>query len=808
MMKRKWIAALLLALSLCALGLTAWASGYALSAESASLDVKKTLALSVTLDGKRARGVTWASEDEQIATVSRDGQVRALRVGQTVVTATAPDGSRLSCALTVTQPVTALKAASRLTLEANQTAPFSVEILPADATDKSLTYASGNEKVATVDESGVIHALKAGSCKLTARSSNGKKVTLSLTVTQPVTEILPGKAEYTLDTGRTLTLKAALSPADATAKKLTYTSSDPEIAAVSSRGRVTGKKPGTATITLRAESGVTAACTVRVVRPVKSVRAASDRLILNAGEAQTPAFSVLPQNATDQTLTFVSSDPSVLSVDPATGEVTALKPGTATLTAHAVNGKTAQVRFTVVRPVQSVSLSGQALTLDRGSSLRLSAHVEPQDATDKRLTYATSDKKIATVSSNGTVSAKMAGEVTLTVTAKGGASASVRLTVTQPVTRVSFGFNSKTIGKYETIALSPAVLPQSATDRSLVFSSSDPAVAAVNQKGELTGMNAGTAVITAKAASGKKASFRMTVKEIALTGLRVERLYLNLRPGEAVMLNASVLPQNATERRLSYESRTPSVASVDEKGRVQALSLGETQIIVSTAGERPFTQTVRVVVSEQPVKRLEGVTIGLNAGHQTRSNPRPIPVAPGAKDTVYSIKVGSAGAFTRVPEYEVNLQVALRLQKLLEAEGANVVMVRTRNDVNLTNIERAEIMNQANCDLALQIHCNGSRNQTLQGFSVYAQQLGDTALRSQALAQTMLPAILSVSGAKNAGCHTSARYASLNWSSVPSVLLEMGYLSNEREDRLLNTADYQDLLAQAICEGVAACFAK
>lgn len=808
MSKRKWIAALLLGLSLCALSLTAWAAEYAMSAESARLDVKKSLKLTVTLDGKRARGVTWATEDEQIAAVSRDGQVRALKAGETTIIATAPDGARLSCALTVTQPVTALKAASRLTLEANQTAPFSVKILPDDATDRTLTYTSSNEKVAAVDESGVIHALRAGKTRLTARSSSGKKVTLSLTVTQPVTEILPEKAEYTLDTGRTLTLRAALSPADATAKKLTYTSSAPEIASVSSRGRVTGKTPGTAVITLRAESGATAACTVRVLRPVRSVRAASARLTLNAGEKQTPVFSVLPQDATDKSLTFVSSDPAVLCVDPATGEVTAIKPGAATLTARSLNGKTDRIRFTVLQPVQSVSLSGQALTLDRGSSLRLSAHVEPQDATDQRLTYATSDKKIATVSSNGTVSAKTPGEVTLTVTAASGASARVRLTVTQPVARVSFGFDSKTIDKYETIELSPAILPADATERSLVYSSSNPAVAAVNQKGELTGLNAGTAVVTAKAASGKKASFRVTVKEIALTGLRVERLYLNLRPGESAALNACPLPRDATEQRLSYESRAPGVASVDEKGRVQALCLGETQIVVSTAGERPFTQTVRVVVSEQPVKRLSGVTIGLNAGHQTRSNPRPIPVAPGAKETVYSIKVGSAGAFTRVPEYEVNLQVALRLQKLLEAEGAKVVMVRTRNDVNLTNIERAEIMNQAKCDLALQIHCNGSRNQTLQGFSVYAQQLGDVAPRSQALAKTMLPAILTVCGARNAGCHTSARYASLNWSTVPSVLLEMGYLSNADEDRLLNTADYQDLLAQAICEGLVACFAK
>lgn len=804
-MKRKFLPALLLSLALCALLTAAQAAGYELSAEKTSLAVKKSLTIRVLLDGESvdARTLQWESSDPLVLSIDKSGRARALKAGTATLTAAAPDGRSASLSLTVTQPVTALRTeSSRLTLSAGEDAPFRVEILPADATDTSLVYSSSNEKVAVVDENGQIHALKAGKAKLTATAESGKRVRVTLTVVQPVTEIRLQEAEQTLSVGRTLTLQPTLLPADATAKKLTYTSSDPSVAAVNSRGRVTGKQPGQATITLTAESGAKTACLVRVVQPVRAVKAEKSRLTLSVGDRQQPSFTVSPANATDKALSYASGNPSVLSVDEATGQMTALKAGTATLTARSANGKSAQVRVTVQQPVTAVRVSSPGLTLSRGDSLRLSAEVEPSDATDKRLAYASSDKSVATVSSSGTVKAKKAGECVLTLTAKSGESAQVRLTVTQPVTRVTFGFNRKTVGKHETVALSPVLLPADATETALVWTSSNPAVARVTPQGELTGLKAGEATITARAESGKKASFRLTVKEIPLTGLRLERLYLSLTPGQQGEVGASVLPANATEQRITYESSAPDVAAVDEGGRVTALSLGEATITARTAGESPFTRTCRVVVADEPVLRLAGVTIGLNAGHQTRTNATPIPIAPGARETVKSIKVGSAGVVTRTPEYEINLQVALRLQALLEAEGARVVMVRTANEVNLSNIERANIMNEAQCDLALQIHCNGSQNQSRTGFSIYAQQLGSVAPRSQQIARQMLPTILEITGANDAGCHVSASYASLNWSSVPSVLLEMGYLSNPDEDRRLASADYQDLLAQAICESL------
>ena len=810
-MRRKWIVLLALALLFCTLPLAARAEGLAFDGHASSLNVKSSLTLRVLLDGKtvRAREFIWQSSDPEVASVSTDGRVRALKAGTVTIAAVAADSRRAECELTVLQPVTGLKApASRMTLEAGKTSVFSVAVLPENASNPALSYASSNEKVAIVDENGVIHALKAGRTTLTARSVNGVRVRVSLTVTQPVTRLELSEAVFVLDVGRRLTLQPSILPADATDRALSYSSADPEIASVSSRGRVSAQKPGETTVTVRAPSGATASCVLRVVQPVRSVRAEASRVLLNAGEEKTLVWSVLPEDATDPSLSFISSNPSVLSVDALSGRMTSLRAGSAYVTARSVNGKSARVRVTVEQPVLSLCLSEQSLTLERGRSLRLSPQIEPADATDRRLAYHSSDTRVATVSSSGSISAKKAGEAIITVAARSGATAQVRVTVTQPVTRIDFGYSRRTIGRNETVSLTPSVLPADATDPSLFWASSDPEVASVAPDGELTGRAVGTAVITARAGNGKKDSFRVTVKEIPATGLLLERLYLSLTHGQRVSLGAQVLPQNATEQQLAFSSSRPDVVFVDEQGAVSALCEGEATLTVCVAADPSLSRTCTVVVRTQTVQRLTGVTIGLNAGHQIRTNATPIPVAPGSKQTVSSIKTGSAGVVSRVPEYEVNLQVALRLQKLLEAEGARVVMVRTTNDVNLSNIERANLMNDAQCDLALQIHCNGSQNRSLKGFSIYARQTGVCSQRSQELAQQMHPILLEITGAKNAGCYTSERYASLNWSTVPSVLLEMGYLSNPDEDRMLTDPDYQTILAQAICESLCACLSK
>ena len=157
---------------------------------------------------------------------------------------------------------------------------------------------------------------------------------------------------------------------------------------------------------------------------------------------------------------------------------------------------------------------------------------------------------------------------------------------------------------------------------------------------------------------------------------------------------------------------------------------------------------------------------------------------------------------TRTPEYEVNLQASLKLRDLLESEGATVVMTRTANDVYITNIQRATMLNNAHVDLALQIHCDGSTNRSHNGISMWVCDKGPYSDASAEAAHCMLMAMLARTGARNAGENRSGNYMSLNYSMTPSVLVEMGYLSNAAEEQKLVTDSYQQLLAEGMVEGI------
>ncbi|MGI6174296.1 MAG: N-acetylmuramoyl-L-alanine amidase family protein [Christensenellales bacterium] len=204
-----------------------------------------------------------------------------------------------------------------------------------------------------------------------------------------------------------------------------------------------------------------------------------------------------------------------------------------------------------------------------------------------------------------------------------------------------------------------------------------------------------------------------------------------------------------------------------------------------------------------PQRRLSGITIGVDAGHQARANNGREPVAPWSKKKKPKVTGGTRGIRSKVPEYIVNLDVSLKLQKALENEGATVIMVRTRNDVNISNIERAQMMNEGGAQLFLRLHCNGSRNRRKNGIGLYVRKRGGkVADDAYAAAKIILDCMVSTTGAKRNGVYRSNAYSGLNWAEMPSILVEMGYMTNREEDLKLNDPAYQDKLIQGMVEGV------
>lgn len=398
-----------------------------------------------------------------------------------------------------------------------ETVQLIATVLPSDASDKSVTWASSKQSVATVSPSGLVFAVSEGVSTITA-SAGGKSATCAITVTRQkieVTSITLDRSSLSMEVGGTALLVAKVSPADATDKTVKWTSSDASVASVDGNGVVSAKLEGSAVITASAGEK-SAACLVTVARkiiPVQSVTLDRTAVTLEVGASTTLVATVSPSDATDKTVTWTNSDNSVLSLD-GNGKITALKEGTATITAVA-GDKSASCSVTVsksVVPVTSVTLDRTSVTFNKGESTKLSATVTPSDATDKTVSWSSSDMTVVRVEQDGTLNALRGG--TATVYAKAGeCSASCHVTVLSPVTGVTIDRESLPLVVGETATLVATIQPEDATEKTVTWTSSDSSVASVDASGKVTGVKKGSATITASAGE-RSATCVVTVSNI------------------------------------------------------------------------------------------------------------------------------------------------------------------------------------------------------------------------------------------------------------------------------------------------------
>ena len=327
----------------------------------------------------------------------------------------------------------------------------------------------------------------------------------------PVSSVSVSQPSAELIIGQTLQLSATVSPYDATNKEVVWASANPSVATVSNGGLVTAVAEGSTDITASA-GGKKASCKVTVrkgVVDVSSVELSQTTLTLVAGESATLTATVKPDDATDKTVTWSSSNTAIATVE--NGVVTAISEGAATITAKA-GDKTATCAVTVekkVIPVESVSLDRTSLELISGESEQLTATVSPDDATDKTVTWSSSNTSVVDVDQKGQVRANHGGTATITARA-GDKSATCQVTVTVPVDKISLDQTSVTLTVGENVTLTATVKPDDATDKTVSWNSSDTSVADVDQKGQVRANNAGTATITARAGE-KTATCRVTV---------------------------------------------------------------------------------------------------------------------------------------------------------------------------------------------------------------------------------------------------------------------------------------------------------
>lgn len=557
--------------------------------------------------------LTWVSDHPDVASVDNEGNVTARKAGAATVTVKVAENVTAVCKVTVISRVTGISLSeTTVELKPGETHQLTATVLPQNASNAEVTWYSDKESVATVSQLGLVTGVGPGETTVHAVTTDGGKMASCLVkVGTPVKGITLSVSSKTLYVGDpSLDISATLTPANATDKSLEWSSSDPEVASIAPgaalRAVIKPLKPGKTTITATTkDGGFTASCEVTVKRHVSGVSLNKASLTLYVGETESLAATVAPEDASDKTVAWSSDNSAVASVS--NGKVTANKPGTAVIKVVTNDlSKEAACTVTVKRHAESVELSQKEIKLYLGENRSLTATVLPSDASDKNVTWSSSNPNVATVSTAGNVVSKSVGTTVITVkTADGGHQASCHVTVLEPVvyaTSLTITPQALNMNIGESASLTLQMLPSNANEK-LVWESDNESVARV-VNGDITAVGVGVAKIMVKGKNVTSNEVTVTIiDKFAVTGVKLNESEKSLQVGDSFTLTATVLPEDARDKTVTWSSDKESVATVKD-GVVTAVSPG-TAIIKVTAGAGAFSATCSVTVEERIIEITE-----------------------------------------------------------------------------------------------------------------------------------------------------------------------------------------------------------
>ena len=577
--------------------------------------------------------VTWTSADASIFSIEGESNEFGGKYGQgqkagttTLTVTTAEGGYKGTVDVEVRSHVTSLTLSEKsLTVSKGSTTALDgyVTVLPADAYDKSVTWAvSDTATVVAVskDASGKwqMKANRSGSTTLIVKSNDNEQAysTLRVTVEANVTGIKATEEKqvlwlYGTDEERTLSLDDLYTviPADAKDKSVTIKSSDEEVVSISKTSThagyiATALKTGTATLTVTTVVGrYKAYIQVEVRAHVQSISVSEQAITLQRGSTDdlSKYLTVLPENAFDKTVTWKSADESIVSTTGNTAIANALGTTTLTVTSSENPQITATLTVTVEAAAAGIYAVNPVQEVWVGENVNLDIYFEPKDATSAITNWTSSDASVVTISGGTTTAfsatAKKAGKATLTVTTDNGQTTTIQVTVKAHVESLQLSEKSITVDKGSTTGLDQylTVVPADAYDKSVTWAVTDTAtVVTVSKdksgKWQMKANRSGSTTLIVKSTDNPQAYAFLSVEvETHVTGVKTTSDTQVLWVGDILELGDlyTIIPADAANQNVSWKSSNPAV--IDYEGNSN--EYGGDYAIAKKAGTATLTVT-------------------------------------------------------------------------------------------------------------------------------------------------------------------------------------------------------------------------
>ena len=506
-----------------------------------------------------------------------------------------------------------------------------------------------DSSVADIDDNYVLIANVSGRTTLVLDGGDTIKYTLNVKPTKVnVTGVKINTKAFNLAIGKTKNLSVTVKPSDATNKKVTYESSNPGVATVTSGGKVKGISTGVAIITVTTEeNSKTDTVIVKVYKstnPVSTTKVTSIKFnktseTMYVGESKSLVTTISPSNATNKKITCKSSNDSIVKVSVSNNSclVKGVAVGTATITVITKDGNKKATASVKVDNNPSTTISATGIKFDKasesvyvGESISLTTTISPSNATNKTITCTSGDTSVATVSVNGNaciVKGVKEGTAKITVkTSDGNKTSTIDVKVSKKpatkvkVTGIKFDKTSGSIYVGESTNLTTTISPSNATNKAITCTSSNTSVATVSVNGNacvVKGVKEGTAKITAKTSDGNKTStidVKVTKKPdpvVSVTSIKFDKTSAGMYVGENISLATTISPSNATNKKITCTSSNTSIATVSVNGNacvVKGVKEGSVKITAKTAdGNKTSTIDVKVTKKPDPVVSVTSI---------------------------------------------------------------------------------------------------------------------------------------------------------------------------------------------------------